>query len=229
MLADTHLAGLSQVFIEMTDMKLQVEGQELPAHKALLAANSSVFATLLANNSIQASGSTHTCQEVPLVGETLADVSLVLTYIYNNTTIKCQNEPIQSIDDAKTLARFAHKYDMVEMRHACEEYLISKVSANDASLEATEAVQPLVALVDLAECCEMDHLLTYCEVLLVSQGNSSLWDSKAVVSGQISRETLLRMLRAYQIGVAGMGTRVCPHCRRQSKPIYPTVSEILRW
>lgn len=165
----------------------------------------------------------------------------MLTYIYERATYKYQVEPIQSIDDAKTLAKFAHKYDIMHMLDASEKYLIEKVSRNDPQLRAKDGSHPLVALTTLAEQCGLHNLLAHCEVLLVQQDDRSLWTPEAVTPGQISQDSLLRMLRAYQIHstrVSQQSSAYCYSCGyntagkgtpAKGQDCYASVAEVLIW
>lgn len=216
----------------MADVQLLVEGWSLPAHKAVLACNSQVLAELLICACDQATGTSELKSEVPLPGESLSDVNLFLTYLYSNFTYKSEMKPIQSISDAKTLARFAHKYDMRQMLDACDRYLISKVSGNVDMITR----QQLVSISVLAEQCGLRTLLAHCECLLVQTDDVNLWQCEAVISGQISQGSLLRMLRALQQCVRTQRTqmqfsyceeKVLSESRRPNG--FPTVPDMLKW
>lgn len=223
-----YMTGMSSDFYSITDAELLVEDQRLPVHKALLAGNSEVLANLFASNC--APGTTERKTEVPLHGESVKDVDLVLTFVYHNFTFKSQTKPIQSIDDAKMLATFAHKYNMRQMLSACEQYLISK--AKDKDLQAKDGEQPLVGLSIFAEQCGLHKLLAHCENLLVRQEDTNLWQCKAVMSGQVSQGSLLRMLRAFQMQCTEMHSSFYggyAASRHHAHRGFPTVTDMLDW
>lgn len=215
--------GTTTAFQNIADVKLLAEGHSLSAHKALLAANSRIFAEMFASEHDQASASIATMTEVPLHGDSLGDVALVLKHLYSSFTYKISPAPTPSFGDAKILARFAHKYDMRQMLNVCEECLISQLSYNNELHDA----QTLVELTRLADQCSLHTLLAHCEFLLVAHTDGSLWHSQAVISGQVSRNSLLRILRALQM----QSTSDSMHAARdrRSRRQHATVEDMLKW
>lgn len=194
--ADTqggYLSGMSEDFNRMADVKLLVEDQSVPAHKTVLAASSDVFAELFA-------GLPKSDSKLPLQEESLADVHLTLTYLYSDFSFGAPSQAIRSVEDAKRLTKFAYKYAMKQMSQMCEEYLISQVSEGKYGFRKQRArdEEPLVSLTCLAEDCGLPKLLAHCEHALVEQADHGLWHSDEVISGQISRRSLLEILRSHQ-------------------------------
>lgn len=226
----SYLRGMSSAFYSLADVELLVEDRSLPAHKALLAGNSPVLADLLASACDQATGTPNGKTEVPLYGESVKDVALVLKYLYRHFTFKYQTGTIQSVDDAK--------YHMEQMLYACEKFLISQVSASPKGWQATVAL--LVSLTILAEQCGLHTLLAHCENLLVQQDDVSLWQCEAVISGQISQGRLSRMLRAFQMQrtqqqraeMQFVPYENCARGQAMSSSHYsglPSVTDMLKW
>ena len=81
-----YMAQLSAAFANMANVKLLVEGQPLPAHSMILAANSKVFAEMFTKATAQQSDSNQKL-EVPLPGDSLKDVSTALDYLYKGCTV----------------------------------------------------------------------------------------------------------------------------------------------
>lgn len=215
------MTGLSEAFNSLADVKLLVEEHSLPAHKVVLAANSCIFADLFASSS-DATFPT----EVPLSGEAVQDVTLVLAYLYANFTFETERQPIKSVDVAKILARFAYKYGMQQTLASCAKLLIEAMGSYNFEKQISEDIQHLLSLSSLAEQCVLPHLLAHCEAQLVRQVKSELWHSSAVVFDQISQSSLLRILRAYQTSIAGL--RSCPHCGGSPRARV-CVSDVLQW
>ena len=192
-----YMSSLPASFQEMTDVVLVVEDVALPAHKAILAANSKVFADLLASQEPAAS----TQQKVPLVGESLQDAIKALTFLYSNCVFSTNVQSINSPEDAKPLIKFGHKYGMQGMLDAIETHLISQVQEGDGEngmyvmMKSNEAV---VSWTALAEGFGLSRLLAHCERFMVMDHDTSLWHDKALVADGVSRASLLRILRALQ-------------------------------
>ena len=73
-----YMSSLPASFQEMADVLLVVEG-DLPAHKAVLAANSTVLADLLTSLATAASRLKAGLPEIPMLGESLQDATTALT------------------------------------------------------------------------------------------------------------------------------------------------------
>jgi len=104
---------------------------------------------------------------------------------------------LQSVDDAISLARFAHKYAVTALVAECESYLVMNAhTLNGAALFTTP--EAVVSLLLLAESCCMETLLAHCELFMIKQSDSSFWQQPALMSERISRQCLLRLLRGAQ-------------------------------
>ncbi|KAL0044723.1 hypothetical protein WJX82_006897 [Trebouxia sp. C0006] len=120
--------GLPAAFADMSDAILLVDDARLPVHKAILAANSAVFAELFMTASAQQSLS---LLEVPLPGNRMWDVYTALKYLYRGCTPCASSSPeIKSTDDAKALVLFAHQYAIKSLLNACEEFLSKGLQYN---------------------------------------------------------------------------------------------------
>ncbi|KAL3135629.1 BTB/POZ domain-containing protein 9, variant 2 [Trebouxia sp. C0009 RCD-2024] len=194
-----YMAQLSAAFANMADVKLLVEGQPLPAHSMILAANSKVFAEMFTKATAQQPDSSQQL-EVPLPGDTLKDVSTALDYLYKGCTVWLATTLVIHVpEDAVSLAKFAHKYGVEPLLQACQDHLVKNLKQYIAGADKSVPTGTVMAhLIDVAETCEMRELLAHCELFMIKSNNSNLWTDHAMVSDQMSRHSLLRMLRALQ-------------------------------
>ena len=221
-----HMISLHASFQEMADVVLVVEGSELPAHKAILAANSKVFADLFAIHAPSVSSK----QEVPLIGESLQDTITALTFPYRNCVFSSSAQSINSPEDARPLLKFGHKYGMQGMLDAIETYLIAQVQeagpdGHYALMKSNEAVASWTAL---AEKCGLSKLLAHCEKFMIKDHDSDLWHDKALVADGVSRASLLRILRGLQWSRTRMQEYIQHNAR--VKPDYDIgIARLLEW
>ena len=139
---------------------------------------------------------------------------------------------LQSVEDAVSLAKFAHKYDVTDLVYECESYLVitANVDRGSALFSVVEAVMSLLMLA--ASCC-MNTLLAHCELFMIRQEDKSLWQHPALLSDKISRQCLLRLLRGAQrhmvnseAEVADLQAQVKAH-RQLSPKIYNSGMRVL--
>ena len=194
-----YLHGFSEQFTKLTDVTLIAEGVELPAHQAILAANSPFFGDLFLSAPEGQHDRPGAKLRCPLPGDSLDDVLTVLRYCYQNCTLFSSSKPrLQSAKDACSLARFAHKYDMQALLQECEIFLTAKAKAVE-TLQDTLDITSMVEWTSLAEECDMAQLLAHCELIMAKTWDTSLWqDSRLTYADNISRACLLRVLRAAQ-------------------------------
>jgi len=197
-----YMDGLPAAFADMSDAILLVDDAKLPVHKAILAANSAVFAELFMTATAQQSLS---LLEIPLPGDRMWDVYTALKYLYRGCTPCASSSPeIKSTDDAKALVLFAHKYGINTLMNACEHYLV-ELAQGDMSDDGPEdlclftSCDAFASWTELAEMCNMDTLLAHCELSMIKDEDMDLWCNPAMTSGKISRGSLVRMLRASQL------------------------------
>ena len=140
---------------------------------------------------------------VPLPGDILEAVPTALHYLYKGCTVWLASTlVISKIEEAVSLAKFAHKYEIEPLLQACQQYLVQELKTVQSNNAGHEAIQ----LADLAETCDMRELLGHCEFVMISSQDSNLWTDLAMLSDQVSRRSLLRMLRAFQ---SGLGPKSC--------------------
>lgn len=193
--------GMPAAFADMSDAILLVDGAKFPVHKAILAANSAVFAELFVTASAQQS---YSLLEVSLPGNTIWDVYTALKYLYKGCTLCTSSSPeIKSTDDAKALVLFAHKYGIQNLLDACECYLV-ELAKGDMSDDGPVLClftnnNAIASWTELAGTCELDKLLADCELSMIKDMDLTLWCDLAMTSGKISRSSLFRMLRASQL------------------------------
>ena len=198
------MEGLSAPFADMTDTVLIIGEARLPVHRAILAANSAVFADMFIAAGRDESASSSYKMEVLLHGDKPQDVHTALTYIYRGCTV-CRASPpeLMSIDDTQSLIRFAHKYDIKDLLDVCEAYMVELVKADLVTAAARDyklfkTNQCLVSWTALAEECNLDTLQAHCELFMINDSDEKLWCHPATCSEQLSRRCLQRMLHAMQ-------------------------------
>lgn len=192
-----YMGQPSPAFAKMADVMLVVEGRHLPVHSMILGANSNVFAEIFNKAIAQQPDSWHLL-EVPLVGDSLSDVTTALSYLYQGCTVWLASTlVISTLEDAVSLARFAHKYGIEHLLQACQQHLVRilklHIAGSDKSLSQSS---DMAHLTDLAETCEMHELLAHCELVMIKSTDCNLWTDDAMLSEKVSRHSLLRMLRA---------------------------------
>lgn len=230
----TYMSCLPESFQMMADVLLIVKDVGLPAHKAILAANSTVFAELF--SSPESAGSStkengpQALPQVPLVGENIHDVKITLTYLYKSCVFSTDATPVNSPEDAKALIKVAHKFGMQSMLDASEAYLIPQVRAvdEDSKFILMTNNEALVSWTALAEECGLSKLLAHCEDFMIRDDDESLWHDKALLDDRVSRNSLLRILRALQKSKAQAGRLGRIGCR-VSSDIQPEISALMLW
>ena len=193
----TYMEGLPESVAVLTDTILKVDGTDLPVCRAILAVISSVFADLFAY--ALSRGSKSSRLEIPLVGDEVPDVRTALEYLYKGCTI-CSSSALhlKSNDDARSLVKFAHKYNIKSLVEACETYLVGclQQTGHHSFFTSTEAI---VKWTTLAEECELDHLSGSLRARYDNDWDRNKWSHAAMTSDHISRRCLLRMLRGLQL------------------------------
>ena len=194
-----YMGQPSAAFANMADVQLLVEGRHLPVHSMILGANSTVFAEMFNEAVAQQADSRHH-PEVPLPWDSLKDVSTALHYLYKGCTVWLASSlVISDPEDAVSLAKFAHKYEIEPLLQACQEHLVKNLKQYITGADKSLSCGAVMAhLIDVAETCEMRELLAHCELFMIKSDNSNLWSDQAMLSEQVSRQSLLRMLRALQ-------------------------------
>ena len=199
----TYMDGTSVAFRDLADTVLLVDGACLLVHRTVLAANSTTFAELFAVAITCQSLSTGSKLEIPLLGDNLLDVHTSLNLYKGITLSKASSLDIQSPDEAQSLVRFAHKYDIHHLWSGCEDYLM-QLAQEDLAVVVPEvkklftSTQATVSWTALAEDCELDRFGAHCELFMIRSRDTDLWQHPAFLSESISRECMMRMLRGLQ-------------------------------
>ena len=194
-------------FQGLTDAVLIVEEQQIPVHKAILAANSSTFGKMF-----RACPAEEQCSVVPL-DDSLLDVCTTLKYLYDGCTVLSATQ-LKSIEDAYCVSKFAHKYDMRALLEECEAYLVKQ-----AAFPGTLFTQPgaTVRWTLLAEKCEMSTLLAHCLLFMARKSDDFFWTDPAEKATQLSTDSLLCMLKVAS-------------CKNRSKKYSDvTVAQVIKW
>lgn len=135
---DDHLRspGLSEQFALMVDAHLVADGKLVPIHKSLLAAESPVFSDLfLSATDCNKSGGTDT---FPMPGHTVGDICTFLQFLYKRTATSAEDTPSnglwKSVEDARPIIQFAHKFNMQTILHECDTCLSQKAEADSEGI-----------------------------------------------------------------------------------------------
>lgn len=191
----SYMSSLPVSFQEMADVNPVVEGVDWPAHKQILAANSKVFAELFTSQAASSKS------QVPLADETLQDATIALTYLYRNCVFSTSALSVDCAQDAKALIRFGHKYGMQGMLDAMKSNVVTQIRQTHP--ETGEYVlmksnKDVASWTAIAEKCGLRELLAHCEDFMMKDGDEELWHDKALVGEEVSRASLLRILRGLQ-------------------------------
>eukprot|EP01113_Clastostelium_recurvatum_P037886 TRINITY_DN5588_c0_g1_i3.p1 TRINITY_DN5588_c0_g1~~TRINITY_DN5588_c0_g1_i3.p1 ORF type:complete len:766 (+),score=222.09 TRINITY_DN5588_c0_g1_i3:119-2416(+) len=122
---NTAVADFTKLFREMPDSDLQVllHGQQVPCHKAILAAHSNLFSLLLYNNSKK--DKDKNVIQLPLGGPSIAAFRQLLQYLYYG------DEAIPALL-AVELIPISHKYGIPGLQSHCEALLPDQVRLDTA-------------------------------------------------------------------------------------------------
>ena len=186
-----YLEGVPDILAELADVKLLVEGLDLPVHSYILRESPILLAAL----SAACSDTQRVCQ-VPLPGESRQHVLLVLNHMYKD------DAAILSIPDGQVLATFAHKYNIKRLHKLSEAYLVANVSFTKTDV---------FDWAKLAECVELNLMLAHCERYIILNFHSMSAYEKKV--SEIRQSALLRIMQ----GLAVRGVNTFGATRLESK------------
>lgn len=161
-----YLSSVSENMLPAVDVACMVDENILPAHSYVLMAASPIFGELVASRFAQViKGS---CQleimTVPLVGTTAEAAKIALQYMYQQCSFRGQGPVIATLDQAKVLATFAHKWNIQSMLDASdaftEQALTTAFSTHpkDSATHAQKAINwsafaEKLHLVKTLDCC----------------------------------------------------------------------------
>jgi hypothetical protein len=196
-----HMIGVSDTFADMADAVLVLENTEFPVHKNILAANSKVFAEAFTAASREAdqtdpSGKVSVC----LYGDSLSEISTVLTYLYKGCLFGGTPD-LDCLEDIKVLVKVAHKYSMLSVISVCEIQLIAKLQEmkNDDEWVLFCDNEAVVSWTEFAEQFSLVTFLAHCEAFMIKDNDATLWFDPAMKADRISRGCLLRVLYGQQM------------------------------
>ena len=172
-----YLEEVPDSLAELADIKLLVEGHEIPLHSYILRESP----VLLAAFSAACCDKQRVC-EVPLPGESKQHVLLLLKHLYTD------NAAILSIPDARVLATLAHKYNVMRLHKLSEAYLVEHCSFKNATV---------FDWVEVAERLELNLLLAHCERYIILCFHRMSATDKKVSS--ISQPSLLRIMEGLAV------------------------------
>ena len=218
-----YFEGILDGLAELADLKLVVEGQDLPAHSYILISKSPVLMAAVA----AASSDKQRITRVPLPGESKQDVMTVLKYLYNT------NSSIQSADDAVAMAKFAHKYNMSELLDQSTKYLVLHVQSLGVLSAST-----VFDWVNFAESNKLGMVLAHCERYIVANFSAVNGEDGGKLF-KISNDSLRRIMKGLESKSNGaavshgnsVGLKTCyrcckiistPCCTHPDCMLYPT-------
>mmetsp|Transcript_50949 Transcript_50949/g.99902 ORF Transcript_50949/g.99902 Transcript_50949/m.99902 type:complete len:491 (-) Transcript_50949:188-1660(-) len=132
---------------EFSDIIIVAEDHEFRAHRMILAKWSPVFHSMLSSDMAE-----QETRKVHLTGKSTESAKLFLEYLY------CPVMRTVTDDNVQALLQLGHEYDVKEMVHACEMFLVSQLT----SANATQYL-PVAARFGLA------HLTRECDRELAEQ------------------------------------------------------------
>lgn len=198
--AHLHVSGLPEKFALLVDAHLVVEEERLPVHTTVLAMASPIFSDLFISFANSKESHRH---ETPLSGHTVQEVCAVLEYLYQrhaNTSLQTPSRSLwESPAAARSIIKFAHKYDMFVIVLECDAFLCQRAEENPSSI--FQNIETTVAWAALAEECNMKTFLSHAEFHMVSSKDRNLWQHPAFAKHGLSSASLLRMLRAAQMNL----------------------------
>lgn len=172
-----YLVGVPDGLAELADVRLLVEGHELPVHSYTLRESPILLAAFQA----ACSDKQRVCQ-VPLTGEHKHDVLLLLKHMYRDDAATV------SIPGAWSLATMAHKYNVTRLHKLSETYLVTHLGLTNASV---------FDWAEVAERLELNLLLAHCEQFIILNFHSMSATNRKVSS--ISRSSLLRVMEGLAV------------------------------
>ncbi|XP_065209111.1 speckle-type POZ protein B-like [Planococcus citri] len=160
-----------------SDVTISVNGKNYPAHKLILAARSSVFKAMFTNDMLESQKNNVTIDDIKQ--ETFEEM---LRYIYTGE--------MRNLDEwAFELFPAADKYDLKELKNACEELLLSKVS--------TDNVGKILLLADMHNAEELKaNALRFIKKNYYNRGNYKNTEVWKILS-ESRRSLLIDMLAVF--------------------------------
>ena len=170
-----YLSSMSENMLPAVDVACMVDENVFPAHSYVLMAASPIFGELVASHFAQViKGS---CQleimTVPLVGTTAEAARTALQYMYQQCSFRGQGPVIATLDQAKMLATFAHKWNIQSMLDASDAFTEQALTKAFSIQPKASAMHALKAI-DWSSFAEKLHLvktLDCCTVWLIRNFN----------------------------------------------------------
>ena len=194
----------------------------MPAHMTLLAMLSPVFADM---QSCKAEAEADSLWDrkmssflIPLPGNTLAEISTVLKYIYQRAVLPVTDAPSrnlwESFETTHAVATFAHKFNMQTILLEIDDAL-TEAAQSKTRLETSCCIPHLcddaecaIEWAALAEQFQLNSFLAHVEAFIVQCPDLKFWMDKDIPVDKLSRGCLQRLLRAQQhlaVGRAAVG------------------------
>lgn len=219
--AHLRLPGLPEQLASQTDAVLGGGDQCIPVHATVLAMVSPVFAALFKTKASEAAQSKQDKLCIPLLGDSIADVCFAVKYVYQRALCQIANAPgrqlWRSVDSARPIIKFAHKYNMQIILEECDACLSEKAQKVPGGVpvprlghtkfettpysEIFHSVESTIAWAVLAADCSLSHLLAESELFLASMVVTDLgfWHNHDGAVQSLSKESLLRVMGAAQL------------------------------
>lgn len=232
---NTHLIGFSTQFASQTDACLLVQGEQFPVHRAFLTYASTVFCDLFEAaqaESLAAGMSSEDKICVTMAGHTIADTSVALTYIYQRVLGSIKPAPSKqlwkSIDQARPVIEFAHKFDMKCILEEADTCLSEDAQLADGQW-LFQDVDSIVAWANLANDYCLKKLLSEVELVMLKCDKTDLWQRSASATHQVPQACQLRVLRAAQQDRAALKADLASGICRAYGVKHVSSSTLLSW
>lgn len=186
----------------LADAHLVVQGKHMPVHSALLALGLPIFADLFITAAADpAVSSRDEGLSVAMAGHTIADTGAVLRYLYQRSAFPLTNNPSKqlwmSVDAARPIIKFAHKFNMKSVLEECDSCLSEKAQDGDGQVvfSTSEAV---IAWAELAEECDLKHLLACTLLFMVKAMDPAFWQPDSFANHNLSQTCWMKLMQAAQ-------------------------------
>ena len=218
---DDHLQvpGLSEQFARLADAHLIVQGKHMPVHSVLLAVGSPISADLFITAAEDpAVRSKDDGLSVAMAGHTIADIGAVLNYLYQRSAYPLTNNPSKqlwmSVDAARPIIKFAHKFNMKSVLEECDSCLSENAQDGDGQVmfSTSEAV---IAWAVLAEEYGLKRLLACTLLFMVKALDPGFWQPNSFANHNLSQACWMRLMQAAQ------------HHMRESARIFQTQQQTI--
>ncbi|KAK9908499.1 hypothetical protein WJX75_008724 [Coccomyxa subellipsoidea] len=202
-----YLESTPPAFKEIADAILILDtGEELPAHRQVLALKSEVFCGIC--ESAPSGTGPENKLHIPLPDCSSKEARIFLDFIYNNTPV---SDPLA----AESLTKVAHKFNVKSALQYCDNFLAQKADEDESFLQLTSRRDPASrSVLDwavMANMYSLRKLTARCELYIMKHFHSS--PSSRRILATLSPESQLRIYKGCAEAKATCTAR-CQACGR---------------